>query len=87
MDLCTIKYKEDSVALTLNIDDICFLLPYADNSLKDNNYLIENYSNFDYYLIDNKNIWRNQDNIVGRLIDITSCEDMIIKQGEIYEII
>jgi len=79
LKLYTIEYKYDIVALDIEVNGTDFLVPFLSNSINENNYLINNFYNFDYYLISKISIWNEQDNITGEIINLTETNKCIFK--------
>jgi len=74
MILNTIVRYNDIVAISIDMFDCDVLIPTLGNSNSENKYLIENYPSYDYYVVNNNSLWKEDDFLYGNMINITNTE-------------
>jgi ComEC/Rec2-related protein len=78
LNLYTKKYENDIVALDIDINDTDFLVSIKSNSTKENYYLIETCSGYDYYILDDKDLWYDNEELLWNIVNIADCDTMIL---------
>jgi len=79
MILNTIERYNDIVAISIDMFDCDVLIPTLGNSNSENKYLIENYPSYDYYVVNNNSLWKEDDFLYGNMINITNTETLVLR--------